>query len=395
MFANGHSYSTITAVMPAATANLVLDGVLQGAGTSALTWKSRGTLLHDHWWQRLLPPVSPARTMLQMIVPRSQVASVMSRVVTVGKLDRQATGAAFSSPCDGVYFGSGYQAWPASDGVAATYQTANLREQLSIIYCVVGHAYSDRVARAAINAGAHGPIIYYSEGRGLRDRLGWLRVTKEAEKEVLMVIADQADVEDVFEAMANAGQLHLPGRGFMYRIAIDQGMYNLPSRVAHHHYDATMQQMINAIDHLAGHKHWRDQGVVEFSGGGRSIGLEFLNKSSGRLQDQFCMSCVVNRDQESGLMDLLLDTGAPGVNISRARFIAHHAPDGAAAGQVHGEYSLLRCVTTEHIVRALCSEVESSAESAGIADLCAMVHLVPRVATYVPGDRDYRVGTAA
>ena len=44
-----------------------------------------------------------------------------------------------------------------------------LSDTLSVIYCIVAHNLSDRVSRAAVNAGGHGPIVFYSEGRGLRD----------------------------------------------------------------------------------------------------------------------------------------------------------------------------------------------------------------------------------
>lgn len=293
MFEVSHPYSTVTAILPDLTADKVAHEVVAADGTSALLWQARGTLLRDNWWDRWVPPVSPGKTVMQMLVPAAEVRRVVGTISDAAKLHQQASGAVFSTPCDHVYLGAGYHAWPQPDSPpGAVANTAGLREKLSVIFCTVDHERSDRVARGAIDAGAHGPIVYYVEGRGLRDRLGWLRITKNAEKEVLMVIADEADVEEVFDAMAKAGALHLPGRGFMYRLSIDTGLFNLPSRLSHHHYAANMQQIITAIDHLAGHTHWRDQTVFSVGGNGKGIGLQApVNPDAGT--DHVCITATV------------------------------------------------------------------------------------------------------
>jgi nitrogen regulatory protein PII len=389
MFKNDHKLSTVTAVLPTAASRQVADAVTADKGTNALVWQARGTLLHDHWLKRWVPPISPAKSLLQMIVPDSQVDRLVSTVVEHGKLNYQATGAVFSTPCEHVYLGTEFHTWPGEESASPSNEHA-LHENLSVIYCIVGHQLSDRVSRAAINAGAHGPIVYYSEGRGLRDRLGWLRITKEHEKEVLMVICDENDVEDVFDAMAKAGELHLPGHGFMYRLSIDKGMFNLPSRVSHHHYAANMQQIIHTIDHLAGHTHWRDQSVFNVGGNGRGVGLEFLAKEQSALPNQMCLSAVVRRDHMQGLMDLMLDNGAPGLNFTYARYRDFEEASHLSGPQIHHEYAVLRAVTNEACATQICGEIDAHAEPSGVRDLCVMVSPVARVATYVRSAIDYR-----
>lgn len=389
MFSQDHGYSTVTAVMPNHSTATVIDAVFEHTGASALTWSARGTLIQDHWRRRWLPAVSPARTMIQMLVPDDEVALVVANVVRTAKLDQQATGAVFSSPCAHTYLGSSFRAWPVAEASDACAVQLDLNATLSVIYCIVGHGSSERVTRAAMDAGAHGPVVYYSEGRGLRDRLGWLRITKEAEKEVLMVVADEADAEEVFTAMAKAGQLHLPGRGFMYRMPITAGLYNLPSRVSHHHYDANMQQVINAIDHLAGHSHWRDQSVVDI-GGGKGAGIDALPPGGKVLEDQKCLTAIVNRDQLQGLIDLLLASGAPGLNVNHARMASPASDERAADPRVSREYSQLRCITDAETAARIASALEAQAESQGLDDLCLLVQEVPRVMTYVPGNRNFR-----
>ncbi len=224
----------------------------------------------------------------------------------------------------------------------------------------------------------------------MRDRLGWLRITKNAEKEVLMVIADEADVEEVFDAMAKAGALHLPGRGFMYRLAIDTGLFNLPSRLSNHHYDANMQQIITAIDHLAGHTHWRDQAVFSVGGGGKVVGLQApVNPDAGL--DQVCITATVRGDNMNTLLNLMLDAGAGGLSINMARFTAARAANcEIARARVNDEYAVMRCVTGADSAAAICAEVDNIEHTAGVDDLCVTTQRVPKVVTYVPTARNLR-----
>ena len=165
MFKTTHNYSLVNAVLPAATANRIVDSTISQSGTSVLMWKARGTQLNDSWYQRWLPPISPARSMLQLLVPNNEVSRVVARVIDEGNLHRQATGAVYSTPCEHVYLGSQFSAWPV-DETQTSDPVHQVNENLSVIHCVVGRQDSDRIARAAINSGSHGPIVHYAEGRG-------------------------------------------------------------------------------------------------------------------------------------------------------------------------------------------------------------------------------------
>ena len=210
IFTSNHRISLITAVLPTQSAGEVINSLAASQpAIPALVSKARGTLLHERWWKSWVPPISPSKTMLRMIVPMQDVDYVISTIITDGKLHLQASGAVFSTPCESSYVGSEFHSLQSEDKVDKNAATLQLSENLSAIFCSVGHRLSERIAKAAINAGAHGPVVYYADGKGLRDRLGWLRITRESEQEVLMVIADDADVEVIFDAMAKAGEFHL------------------------------------------------------------------------------------------------------------------------------------------------------------------------------------------
>ncbi|MEM7277772.1 MAG: hypothetical protein AAF385_06560 [Pseudomonadota bacterium] len=391
MFKSNNEYSIVTAILPHAASNTVVDTLIRKDDAAAFSWKARGTLLREDRWSRWVPPVGPLKTVFQMLVPQQEVDALSTAIIETGNLHRQATGAVFSTPCDHAYLGTEFHTWPSSPGTRADTRQHSWSENLSIIYCTVGHAASDRVARAAVNAGAHGPVIYYGEGRGLRDRIGWLRITKEHEQEILMVIAEESQVEEVFNAMAKAGEFHKPGRGLMYRLSIDKGMFNLPSSYSQRGYTANMQQIINAIDHLSGHNHWRDQSVYDVGGAGKGVGLDALKQTCPSLDNKVCLSAIIKRDQSPGLVDLMLDSGAPGLNMTHAKFIAAEKDCLLASARLNTEYSLMRSIVDQSTAEHICATVDESAEDNGIRDLCLLVNSVPRLATYVPGRRDYRL----
>lgn len=389
MFDNPHQYSSVTAIVPAATVNRVVDTMLNDAGTSALAWNSRGTLLTDHWYRRLLPPISPAKTMLQLLVAEPEVDDVVSQLINLSKIDKQATGAVYTTPCQHAYVGPDYHVWPSSASNKNKHTVPGLDEHLSMINCIVDHRDGDKVSLAAINAGAHGPIVHYTEGLGLRDRLGWLRITKEHEKELLMVIVDRDDANDVFDAMADVGQLHLPGRGFMYQTEIARGIYNLPSRISHHHYAANMHQIINAIDHLSGHTHWRDHSTGDAGLGKRVIAAAQAGSESS-LTHRICLSGVVNRDHLQPLMDLMLDAGAPGLNIHHTRYFARDEECQMVGARINQEYSMVRCIVDQNTANSVSQAIEEKADAQGITDMCMLAQPVTQLATYVPSHREFR-----
>ena len=393
MFDSNHDISLITAVLPDTSANEVIHTLTTKEVTDILVSQARGTLLSDQWWRAWVPPISPSKTMLQTVVPAHDVDRIVNLIIEESRLDMQATGAVFSTPCESAYVGSKFHNLRTTESLNSKKNNHKLSDDLSVIYCSVSHLLSERVAKAAVNAGAHGPVVYYAEGKGLRDRLGWLRITKDSEQEILMVIADDANVDEIFTAMAKAGEFHLPGRGFMYRLPIDKGMFNLPSRIANTNYTANTHQIINAIDHLTGHTHWRDQAVFDVGGQGKCTGLKSLQKNKEILTNQVCLSAVVTRDESQAFMDLMLDAGAPGLNFSYSRYVAMGDGDDdyeLAHAHIHQEYATIRCITSPELAETIANAIDTTAEQKGIQDLCVLAHTVPRIAKYIPGEIDHR-----
>ncbi|MEM7467333.1 MAG: hypothetical protein AAF387_10660 [Pseudomonadota bacterium] len=390
MTSSKNNASFVTAVLPTSTAGDTIQALTEDQNANAMITKARGTLLQDHWWRAWVPPISPAKTKLQLLVPDQDLDRVLKLIVEHGKLHLQASGAVFSHQADNLYLGSEFRLL-SSETVSNPAQNQHaMKSNLRAIFCTSSHADSDKLAKAAINAGAHGPIVYYCEGHGLRDRLGWLRITKEAEQEVLLIVADSDESDVVFDAVARAGEMHLPGRGFMYQIDLNQGMFNLPSHLSNQRFDANMQQIINAIDHLSGHTHWRDNADFNPNQGSQTnIALNQALENAITL-DQVCITAMVDRDHSQQAMDLMLDAGAPGVTSSFASLLTHEETSQFANAQVNQEYAVMNSIVNQATASKVKQYIEQEAENAGLRDLCAFTVAVPKEVHYKPGKTDHR-----
>lgn len=385
-----NNVSLVTAVLPTASAQNVLTALTEDEHVNALVSKARGTLLREHWWEAWVPSISPAKTKVQMLVPHQDLDRTVSLIVEHGRLHQQASGAVFSLKSSNVHLGSKCRLI-SPDKVSPKHDGGHsLQSNLHVIFCVVSHTASERISKVAINAGAHGPVVYYVDGRGLRDRLGWLRITRDTEYEVLMIIANDANVDGIFNAITKAGELHLPGRGMMYRLEIDRGMFNLPSRQSSRHSGANMQQIISAIDHLNGHTHWRDQSALKLADKTKTTLSSQQSPTDSYLRDHQCSTIVVDGDNAQLAIELLLDHGAPGLNYSRAKLLSEDEENHLAHAAVNQEYCVMRCVVNQSTAARISAGIENEAEAAGLNDLCVLTHAVPLVSTYNPGRVDHR-----
>ncbi len=93
---------------------------------------------------------------------------------------------------------------------------------VSLITCMVQKGKSDAIIAAARSAGAQGASVHYGRGAGVRERLGLLSITVEAEKEVIQIMVSKQQEEEVFAEMFAAGQLDTPGMGIMFVTPLDK-----------------------------------------------------------------------------------------------------------------------------------------------------------------------------
>lgn len=379
--------SVVTAILPQAMGGRVLDKVFAAGDPNALLINARGTLRRDRWYQGLLPMISPEKDYLQFIVPDREVERVMEAIVDAGHLHLPGAGAVFAIPCDDFAATVDVRLWShvEPDGHEVEAPRA-LRENLTAIYCVVRNDDTEPVARAAMNAGAHGPIVCYSEGTGLRGRIGWLRITRRNDKEMLLVIVDNADAVVVSDAMVAAGALDAPGRGFLFRMPIQTGLINIGSTFGTR-YAASIPQIIAAIDEIKGGAQWRDRRVSELLGAGKSAGLNLFGKVRARpyLSGQCCLSLVVSRRHADSIVAAAVAAGAPGANLCYGRLIEAGASMRTSAGiRINRERALVRIVLHESSRDEVWGAVEAACLELGTNEFVMFSQQVTRAVTYIP-----------
>ena len=386
--------SIVTAILPPATTKSVIDGLFETGEQNALMFNARGTLIRNHWYQSFLPVISPELEYLQLLVPDNHVDQMIDTIIRLGRLHLPGSGAVYSVPCETVEYGDHFNLWSELQDTPSDFNASvNLKENLTAIFCVVQEDQVESITRAAMNAGAHGPVVFFSEGKGLRDRLGWLRITKKTHKEVVTVIVDNIDKIAVTEAMIDAGRIGLPGRGFLYRMPVDKGLVNLASQVGNRGYTANMHQIIAAIDGIQGSTDWRDQSVVELAGAGKGAGIGSFGQLKQRnwLVDQMCLGCIVSRKNADVVLESMLVAGASGANVSYAKFLEVEAMTTSTGLRLSRESGIIRCIIARPMIEVVKRAVMQCCEDNEIDDVCTFVQTVGRGITYVAPDHNERM----
>jgi hypothetical protein len=123
--------------------------------------------------------------------------------------------------------------------------------------CIVKRGEGDRVGRIPLDVGTCVPAIHFGTGTGVRDKMGLLRITIPAEKEIIHGVAPHAEADDILEMMIDAGRLDQPGNGFIYTFPVKRGLVNIRVRRGGQRHAASIEQIVTAIDHIKGSAEWR------------------------------------------------------------------------------------------------------------------------------------------
>lgn len=382
---SGHSL--ITAIVPKRNSHAVTSAILNHPGRTVTVNIARGTLIKERWYQSFVPVMNPEQEVLEMLVPASEVDPVMREIVSVGRLHLAGSGAVFSIPCSETLFLPGFHQWKVADAnESKSNSPIAFKHQLTGVFCVCEPQVSGSIARAAVQAGAPGPTINYCTGRGLRDKLLILRITKSAEKEFHRLVVDDCDANPVFNAMANAGHLDEPGRGFLYEVPIEKGVINLPSVVGEARHAASMQQIISAIDDLKGSSTWRAQeGIDELQSATGGFGLGFGSRLKKRryLEDNLMLVCDTDGENVEKFTDAALSAGVPGVILGEGRLLESDVPETESGVRLTRERGFIQTVLPADKVSFVRDTMSQAAEAHQITDAAFYTYPVPKALTYL------------
>lgn len=132
-----------------------------------------------------------------------------------------------------------------------------LRRDLAGLSCIVPRGEGTTIARAVLNAGLGAPVVTYAEGVASRAKLGLIRVTIPAGKEIVSVFIGRHDIADAFRMVNDTLRINQPGAGFCYWFPVDVGILDTRIWIGHQPHVASMEQVIAALDVVTGDTAWR------------------------------------------------------------------------------------------------------------------------------------------
>ena len=104
-------------------------------------------------------------------------------------------------------------------------------KDVALITCIVQRGVGDEIVQAAKEAGVTGATLHYARGTGVRERLGVLGVTIEAEKVMVNIVVATDQIDRVFEKIYIAGKLETPGMGLMYVTPLEKAATHVPAEI--------------------------------------------------------------------------------------------------------------------------------------------------------------------
>ncbi|MEK6797043.1 MAG: hypothetical protein AABZ39_19880 [Spirochaetota bacterium] len=248
----------------------------------------------------------------------------------------------------------------------------SLATGLSGITCIVQRGQGDTIVRAALDMGFSVPNITFGEGTGLRDKLGLLRITIPAEKDVVHITVAEQDVNEVMNVLIDAGKLDQPGKGFIYNYPVAKGLLNTKILRGKQKHAASIEQMISAIDDVKGNTEWRK----------RSAGTGTTDKRKF-LSDLVNFTLICNEGRASDLVRAAMGVGAAGATISKLRYLRF---DGKGS-----DTSTAREMSDLIISQAQVDTIAKAMEEAGVFDknTAGVIELkpVPKACTYLGASR--------
>ena len=379
-FIEDNDISLVSVIIPQARLHHCLEQVLAHWPYDAIQFDCRGTMTREHWFQAFLPIMNPECEYLQFLVREADLNEFVQFCIHINDMHLPGAGAIFTSRC--VYYSSNAQ---ELDSEAEAEQNPNtsrpennigttklgVKNNLSAIFALIQSGRTDNAIKAAMQAGSHGPIVYFVEGRGIRDRVGWLRITKKPYEEVVMVLVEDIDRARIKDALVSAGRVNTLGGGIVFEIPIEQGLVNLPTSISNKSRLASNEQIIAAVDQLMGSTHWRDT---------RSLASLFDKHQSGNNAEEegnVAVCSLIPRKYAEEFLDYLLSIGIPGANVIYTKLFSRHSEPNQ-----HHELAQVRMVLPKDTCLDYCQRLQQFAREQEYKRVTFYQHAVQGVVRY-------------
>jgi nitrogen regulatory protein PII len=111
---------------------------------------------------------------------------------------------------------AGKAAAPRAAAPRAAAAPARIAGRFNLISCIVQAGLANKVAKAAMDAGAAGATIVPARGMGMGQLLGALGHAIVPQKEVIMIVTTPAGTRRIFEVVSKTAELDKMGMGIAY-----------------------------------------------------------------------------------------------------------------------------------------------------------------------------------
>jgi hypothetical protein len=219
------------------------------------------------------------------------------------------------------------------------------QKEHALISCIVPRGQGDSIAEALLELGICVPIIFFGTGRGLRDKLGLMRITVPIEKEIIWFIVPASDAILVEKIIIPRAGLDIPGRGFLYTMYVHAPVVNLRVRHGQRIHAATMEQVIAALDEVRGSSDWRRFGS-------RKHEAAHKNRSTSTRALFF----VGEEDDVETFRKAAMENGARGATLNELEMRSYTAKTQDEAKQSHSRM-LCDIVTTRAVEEKIMKDI--------------------------------------
>jgi nitrogen regulatory protein PII len=103
--------------------------------------------------------------------------------------------------------------------------------RFKIIITTVKPVLTDKVVNAAKAAGATGATILSGRGTGCHEAKTFFGLTLEPPSDIIMMLIEEHFVQDILDAIAQAGEFAKPGTGMAFVLPVEQ-VVGLDSQLA-------------------------------------------------------------------------------------------------------------------------------------------------------------------
>lgn len=311
-------YQEISRTVSAALAGLGLHRPYVQSGRSIMLGEKRGGLFSSG--TKLLEDLID---IYSFTVPVERELAVMHRLIQAAMLDQEGRGSIYSEHVDRITRNENDCPGDELPHIADDPPRYAMIQHLVGIACIVQRGQSDIIVRSALEMGICVPSVTFGVGAGLRDKLGLIRITIPAEKEVVNLVTTQHDAQGVLARLIEAGKLDQPGKGFIFTYPIARGLLNTRLYLGRHLSAASLGQIVAALDELKGTTAWRRKFT------GTSDHAHSKKREYMRGLVDLTLLCQEGRAFE--LSKVAMAAGASGATLSRLR---RPAPADTPAGKV-------------------------------------------------------------